>query len=109
MNASSQVFLALPQLTVQPAVVLAAVPVVRVNDPVTPTSEIAELAWTFVVPGVEEVITTVQFDDPTARKSVEQGERTNDPVVLLARIVAVAVPAATVPVAGFEFTVIVNV
>src|SRR5438093_749302 len=63
----SQVFWASLQLgPVQPAVAFAAVPVVRVTDPVTPTCEIAELAWTFVVPGTAEVITTVQLDDPTA-------------------------------------------
>jgi len=66
MNASTQFLTAFPQLTAQPAVTFAAVPVVRVNDPTTPTCEIAEDACTFVVPFTVEVIVTVQLDDPTA-------------------------------------------
>src|SRR5437870_2042066 len=100
MNASTQILLALPQLTVQPPVVFAAVPVVLVTDPVSPTSEIAELACTFVVPGAEEVITTVHFVVPSACAYLLVALPLHDALPLLARSVAVAVPAATVPVAG---------
>src|SRR5262245_12044445 len=109
MNASAQALAALPQLTVQPAVTFAAVPVVRVSDPATPFSELAELCCTFVVPVVADVFITLQLDDPPALPSFPARRSSDLPVVLLARIVAVAVPAAIVPVAGFAFTVIVNV
>jgi hypothetical protein len=42
------------------------VPVVRVSDPVTPTWAIFDVACTSVSPGVDEVIVTVQLDEPTA-------------------------------------------
>ena len=56
---------AFPQLAAQPAVTFAADPVVRVNDPAAPTCAIFDVACTFVVPFTDEVIVTVQLDDPT--------------------------------------------
>ena len=66
MNASTQFFTAFAQFAAQPAVTFAAVPVVRVNDPAAPTCEIAENACTFVTPFTDDVIVTVQLDEPTA-------------------------------------------
>src|SRR3954465_4233780 len=61
MNASTQCLVALSQFDVQPCVTFAAVPVVRVSEPVTPVKETSEVACTFVVPLAAEVIFTMQL------------------------------------------------
>ncbi len=60
MNASTQLFAALPQFNVQPAVTLSAVPVVRDTVPTALPNPIVEVARTVVVPATAEVIVTVQ-------------------------------------------------
>ena len=61
MNASTQFFAALAQLAAQPAVTLAAVPVVRVTLPAALVKPTFEVACTWVRPPTAEVIVTVQL------------------------------------------------
>ncbi len=61
MNASTQFLSAFPQLTVQPAVTLSAVPVVRETVPSALAKPTVEVARTWVSPHAAEVIVTVQL------------------------------------------------
>ncbi len=61
MNASTQLLLAFAQFAVQPAVTLAAVPVVRDTVPTALVNPMLEVACTWVTPTAAEVIVTVQL------------------------------------------------
>jgi hypothetical protein len=99
--ASTHVFDALPE---PPAVVFAAVPVVRVI--VTPFTGTADVADTTVVPTAADEIVTWQLAVAPPPVYVQLGEPTKLPGPLTIDAVAVCGPASSVPPTAF--TVIVN-
>src|SRR6266446_3670647 len=101
MLASTQVLFALP---LPPAVVFAAVPVVRVI--VAPPTGMPEVADTTVVPVAAEVIVTVQLAVAAPPVYVQLAGPTKLPGPLTIDAVAVCGPASIVPPRAF--TVIVN-